>query len=177
MSQLKVNSIIPVGGLSGSANGGIIQVVTTFFKDAASFNVGNGATDNITGLSASITPSSSSNKVLIIYSISYDISVNSSKGGFRIKRGSTTIGQPDAAGNRYLVNSGYFAPANQDQSLMINTNSFLDSPATTSATTYQMCMHGGGATQNIFINRSISDSNESDDPRGTSSLVLMEVSV
>ena len=69
------------------------------------------------------------------------------------------------------------APANQDQSLMINTNSFLDSPATTSATTYQMCMHGGGATQNIFINRSISDSNESDDPRGTSSLVLMEVSV
>ena len=60
---------------------------------------------------------------------------------------------------------------------MINTNSFLDSPATTSATTYQMCMHGGGATQNIFINRSITDGDESDDPRETSSLVLMEVSV
>jgi|TARA_R100000149_G_scaffold2125_1_gene677 hypothetical protein len=177
MSQLKVNSIVPASGLPAGANGGIIQVVSTVLTSAASFNVGNGATDNITGLSASITPSSSSNKVLIIYCISYDISVNNGKGGFRIKRGSTTIGQPDSAGSRYLVNSGYNAPASQDQTLMMCSNTFLDSPATTSATTYQMCMHGGGTTQNIFINRAISDGNETDDPRATSSLVLMEVSV
>ena len=177
MSQLKVNSIVPVGGLPSGANGGIIQVVSTVLTSAASFNVGNGATDNITGLSATITPSSSSNKVLIIYGIQYDVSVNNGKGGFRIKRGSTVIGNGDSAGNRYLVNSGFSSNNNEDQSMMSCSNSFLDSPATTSATTYQMCMLGGGTTLDIFINRARSDGNETDDPRAASSLILMEVSV
>ena len=177
MSQLKVNSIVPVGGLPSGANGGIIQVVSTVLTSAASFNVGNAATDNITGLSASITPSSNSNKILIMYHINYDITNVSAKGGFRIKRGSTVIGNADSAGNRYLVNSGYGSNNNEDQALMMCSNNFLDSPATTSATTYQMCMHGGGTTQDIFINRARSDGDESDDPRATSSLILMEVSV
>jgi|TARA_R100000278_G_scaffold11190_4_gene12544 hypothetical protein len=162
---------------SAMSAGSIIQVVSTVLTSAASFNVGNGATDNITGLSASITPSSSSNKILIMYSISYDISNISAKGGFRIKRGSTVIGNGDSAGNRYLVNCGYSSNNNEDQALMSCSNNFVDSPSTTSATTYQMCMHGGGTTQDIFINRARSDGNESDDPRAASSLILMEVSV
>ena len=178
MSQLKVNSIVPSGGLPSGANGGIIQVVSTVLTSAASFNVGNGATDNLTGLSASITPSSSSNKILIIYHIQYDTSASNGKGGFRIKRGSTFIGDADSDGaNRYECNAGFSANADQDQSMMCSSNSFLDSPSTTSATTYQMCMLGGGTTLDVFINRSRFDGNDIDDPRVTSSLILMEVSV
>jgi hypothetical protein len=36
MSQLKVNSIIPVGGLSGGATGGIIQSKSTIKTDVMS---------------------------------------------------------------------------------------------------------------------------------------------
>ena len=38
MSQLKVNSIVPAGGLPSGSNGGIIQVKQTLKTDAFSMN-------------------------------------------------------------------------------------------------------------------------------------------
>ena len=174
-SELRVDKIVPTGGVPTGGGGGIIQIKQGIITAPVSTGTSGSFTD--TGLSATITPSSSSNKVLIIYGIQYDVSVNNGKGGFRIKRGSTVIGNGDSAGNRYLVNSGFSSNNNEDQSMMSCSNSFLDSPATTSATTYQMCMLGGGTTLDIFINRARSDGNETDDPRAASSLILMEVSV
>ena len=70
MSQLKVNSIVPVGGLPSGSNGGIIQVKQTIKKDVftTSQYVGSGYTD-LTGLSVAITPSSNSNKILVVTQI------------------------------------------------------------------------------------------------------------
>ena len=70
MSQLKVNSIVPAGGLLSGSNGGIIQVKQTIKKDVFTFTqtVANGYTD-LTGLSVTITPSSSSNKILVVSTI------------------------------------------------------------------------------------------------------------
>ena len=70
MSQLKVNSIIPVGGVASSGGdaigGGIIQVVSTTKTDTASqASVAAGAQWSITAFKATITPSSASNKLLI----------------------------------------------------------------------------------------------------------------
>ena len=56
MSQLKVNSIVPAGGLPSGSNGGIIQVKQTLKTDAFSMN-SNSFTD-VTGMSVVITPSS-----------------------------------------------------------------------------------------------------------------------
>ena len=81
MSQLKVNSIVPAGGLPSGSNGGIIQVVTTHLSSAATFIVGNGATDNITGLSASITPSSSSSKVFVTGYLSWRFEMSQNGAG------------------------------------------------------------------------------------------------
>ena len=65
MSQLRTNSIVPVGGIpAGASGGGIIQVVQTVKTDDAS-TTSNSYTD-ITGLSVTITPRSTSNKILII---------------------------------------------------------------------------------------------------------------
>ena len=63
MSQLKVNSIVPVGGLPSGANGGIIQTIQTVKTDT--FSTNNSGFTDVTGLSATITPSSNSNKVLV----------------------------------------------------------------------------------------------------------------
>ena len=65
MSQLKVNSIIPVGGVPTGGGGGITQVKQTVKKDvfSASLATGNVSAD-ITGLSVTITPTSSTNKIL-----------------------------------------------------------------------------------------------------------------
>ena len=54
--------------------------------------------------------------------------------------------------------------------------SYLDSPSTTSATTYKIQGFIGGSTQ--YVNRSIRDNDAAGyDPRSTSSLTLMEVLV
>ena len=68
MSQIKVNSIVPVGGLSSGFNGGIIQMKQVYKTDAFSMNTNN-MTD-LTGMTVTITPSSSSNKILIVTNLS-----------------------------------------------------------------------------------------------------------
>lgn len=84
-----------------------------------------------TGLTASITPSSSSNKVLIIVDAQGQFPANTGFGN-AIIRGSTAIFQT----NNY---SNY-----DSQSTQTNTRAsycYLDSPSTTSATTYKLQVH------------------------------------
>ena len=64
MSQLKVNSIVPVAGAPTGGGGGIIQVKQTLKNDTASSSTTTSFTD-ISGLSVSITPTSSSSKILL----------------------------------------------------------------------------------------------------------------
>ena len=71
MSQLKVNSIIPVGGVATGQGGGIIQVVQTVKSDAFSHTDLAKNTQTATVLSRSITPSSNSNKSFHPTNLSY----------------------------------------------------------------------------------------------------------
>ena len=173
MSELRTNRIIPRDGLPSGSAGGIIQVKSATKTDTYSKPSGTSFLD-VPGLSVSITPTRSDSKILVMYDLCWGIA--DGHGSMRLMRDSTPIKIGDSAGNRYLVNSGFSSNNNEDQSMMSCSNSFLDSPATTSATTYQMCMLCGGTTLDIFINRARSDGNETDDPRAASSLILMEVS-
>ena len=66
MSQLKVNSIIPVAGLLSGANGGCIQTVQTAKADVTSQSgTSSGTFFDISGMSATITPQSTSNKIMV----------------------------------------------------------------------------------------------------------------
>ena len=65
MSQLKVNSIVPAGGLPSGSNGGIIQVKQALVNTTVSASCGSASTfTDISGMEVTITPSSSSNKIL-----------------------------------------------------------------------------------------------------------------
>ena len=161
MSQLKVNSIIPAGGLPSGSNGGIIQVKQTIKKDVFTFTntVSSGYTD-LTGLSVAITPSSNSNKILVVSNV-YNGASNNAVVFFRLLRGSTFIEQPSgtsSGGANYNAHAfSYYDNTYQDST----TWSILDSPATTSETTYkiQTCVTGntgcinayaGGSQNNYF---------------------------
>ena len=168
MSQIKVNSIVPVGGLPSGSNGGIIQVVQAVKDDT--FSTNSTSFTDLTGLSASITPSSSSNKILVearIY-LSLGTGSGSSTAKFNFVRGSTNIGQPAGSTTHegtMLVwsNSAYMKPY---------TMNFLDSPATTSATTYKVQVGRDNTAATIHINRYYS----SDSYHAISTLTLYEVS-
>ena len=71
MSQLKVNSIVPSGGLTSGANGGIVQMVTSHMKTRQSISAS--TSFQATGLSATITPSSNNSKILIVVNGIYNV--------------------------------------------------------------------------------------------------------
>jgi len=167
MSQIKVNSIVPAAGLPSGSNGGIIQVVQAVKDDTFSHN--STTFTDITGLSATITPSSSSSKIFCDARIYFSIGTGS--GSTTIKcnfvRGSTTIGQPSGSTTHEATMMSW-----TNDPYMLNTNmNFLDSPATTSATTYKVQVAGDQTAATIYVNRYYN----SDTYHAISTLTLYEV--
>ena len=168
MSQIKVNSIVPAGGLVSGSNGGIIQVVQTVKTDT--FSKQSTAFADITGLSATITPSSSSNKILVearIY-LSAGNSAGTSAAKLNFVRGSTNIGQPSSGSSNHEATFYSWGSNNYMEPHSMN---FLDSPATTSATTYKIQIGADGSAATLYVNRYYSNNNY----LGISTLTLMEV--
>ena len=175
MSQIKVNSIVPVGGLPSGASGGIIQTVQTVKTDVFSSTNGRTFTD-VTGLTVTITPSSNSSKILIIPALQLT-SRSGQRHGYRLVRGSTVIGVADAADDRiqYTQQEGNVTT---DANIASHTFLLLDSPATTSATTYKVQIRNESTSSAypIYINRSHDDSNNATYGRSASSITAFEVS-
>ena len=154
-SQLRVDKILPVDGAPTNGGGGIIQVIQTIKKDQfeTSTTVGSGYAD-ITGLSATITPKFSTSKIMVEAHI-YN-SNNNEVNFFRVLRGSTFIEQPSgtsSGGANYNAHGfSYFDHQYQDTCVI----KILDSPATTSATTYkiQTACTSNVVTINQFFNTS-----------------------
>ena len=154
-SKLRVDSILPVDGAPTSGGGGIVQVIQTIKKDQfeTSQSVGSGYAD-ITGLSATITPKFSTSKIMVEAHI-YN-SNNNAVNFFRVLRGSTFIEQPSgtsSGGANYNAHGfSYFDHQFQDTCVI----KILDSPATTSATTYkiQTACTSNVVTINQFFNTS-----------------------
>jgi hypothetical protein len=185
MSILKVNTIQDKGGNTiissdGSGTftpngfGKIGQVLQAYKTDA--FTTTSSGLNDITGLSVSITPSSTSSKVLVTSFVS-GFSHSGRGGGFRLVRDSTSIGLADSAGSRTLSSfSGhlYTGDASGTEQMHFNAQAmYLDSPSTTSATTYKVQYNGTGA--NLYINRQETDTDNNDYTRCVSHITVMEV--
>ena len=102
---------------------------------------------DVTDLSLSITPSSASSKVYVISQVSFG-SPTGSAVSFRLMRDSTAIAIGDQEGsNRYR--SSWTGYTGYGQSGII---SYLDSPATTSATTYKIQFRCSDSGQTVYVN-------------------------
>ena len=170
MSELRTNRIVPRDGLPSGSAGGIIQVKQVIKKDqfTTASTVSSGGYVDLTGLSVDITPTRSDSKILVEAHI-YN-SNNNAVNFFRILRGSTFIEQPSgtssSGANWNAHGFSYFDHSFQDTTVM----KILDSPATTSATTYkvQCACTGTQLTINKFYNTS--------NYYGISTLTVYEVS-
>lgn len=119
---------------AGLPSGSVLQVVSNF--TTADFNTASGSFVS-TGLSASITPSSTSSKVFVIVSLpSWYIAANFAFA--TVFRGSTNIGNSDY-GLMMINNTASYAPS---------TTQVMDSPSSTSSLTYTVHVRttGGSAT-------------------------------
>jgi hypothetical protein len=151
----------------------ILQVASVTKTDT--FTTGSATYTDLTGLTLTITPSSTTSKILVTYSVQASGQTGTNMGGIQILRGATAIGNADAASNRSVANT--VIPELGAAVFGQVTNTFLDSPATTSATTYKLQIRtfGAGGTS-IFVNRTATDTDLAAFGRGTSTLTVMEIS-
>ena len=138
MSQLKVNSIVPVGGLPSGSNGGIIQIKQLYKNDAVSATGSSESSfADISGMSLAITPSSNSNKILVCYCVKLSCSTSGRNNCMRLLRGSTVIGG-GTGGTTTDAIEHFRQPESNGNMIYTGSYEFLDSPATTSETTYKL---------------------------------------
>ena len=159
MSELRTNRIVPRDGLpSGAIGGGIIQMVqgqvTSFFDTSSSSYVD-------TGLSASITPSLSSSKILVNMALGvYGGSSDTLRVNAQILRGSTQV---------WYTRDLYFRSGSTFKAVQ-SAIQFIDSPATTSSITYKLQVKcesvSGGSTFELYA----------DSTNYNNRVILMEVS-
>jgi hypothetical protein len=172
-----VTGTLPSGNLPA---GSILQVVTTTKSDTFQATLSGGNFSDITGLSASITPATTSSKIFVTCSINYgNFGSSTYPSVFRLYRDSTLINTGTAEGNRLASST---APMQQGQNADKNrgmhaTINFLDSPSTTSATTYKINggMLQGSGTLMVNTSGTSFDVNETYITRSASTITLMEI--
>jgi hypothetical protein len=157
----------------GGGAAGILQVVSTAKTDA--FTTNSNTFTTVTGMTASITPSSATSKILVMVQLAYSLADGIGYGHFKVTGGNTSAYVGDASGNNISAVFGGLGGTGDSVSLMSSSIVYLDSPATTSSTTYQVECRIAVAGS-VFVNRpsSIVDDN-ANRTRGASSITLMEV--
>ena len=147
----------------------VVQVKSTLKSDT--FSTASTSFVDVTGLSISITPTSATNKILVMVTAN----LSSDGSGFavfaRLMRDSTAIAIADTAGSRTSATFGAYPLGGFIQPCSME---FLDSPATTSATTYklQVLVNASGTG---YLNRTQGDSNAVSTLRTASTITVMEV--
>ena len=142
--------------------GSILQVKSTFKNDT--FTSSSTSFVDITGLSVAITPSSTASKILVTVSF-----LSGATGGnsprFNLVRNSTNIAQPSGGSTPSTLHLNT-TTNNQPR---VGSIVFLDSPSTTSATTYKL---QGRTDGNSFV---INRRGDNADSTSISSITVMEV--
>jgi hypothetical protein len=162
------------GALSFAAAGGgkILQVVQTILT--ATFSTTSTTYTDVTGLTVSITPANSSNKILVSADVHFEIgTTNTVFAAFRGMRDSTALAVGDAASSRivHAMGSGNY----DNQSLSHTGMMWLDSPSSTSSIAYHIETKGYGGGQTVYVNRSYTDADNTSFGRAISQITVMEV--
>jgi hypothetical protein len=179
MSTIKTNAIQTVAGKPIlNSTGSILQVVQSIKTDRQVIS-GSSAYVDISGLSATITPSSSSNKILIMLTITG----SSADTGIKLQclRGATILtGMYGDAGGGSSTRSigGHFWGGGSGGNSNAGANltmMYLDSPTTTSATTYKI-QGGTNSATAAYVNTTYDSAAVYYELRTASHITLFEVS-
>ncbi len=149
--------------------GAILQVVSVAKTDT--FTTTSGTFADLTGMSASITPSSASSKVLVFVNLASGVTINAAL-FYKLVRGSTDIFIGDTEGSRSRITKSSYTGASGETT---EAWQFLDSPATTSSTTYKVQIRSSVNGQTVAVNRPVGDADSAAISRTASSITLMEV--
>jgi hypothetical protein len=117
-----------------NSGGKVIQVAQTFFP--STFSTTSSSFTDVTGLSLAITPQFNTSKLLVFVNLYGSNSVNTGATLFSLNRNGSSVGGGTASGSRPSAIGMGSIPYNSQ--VYCTSISYLDSPATTSAVTYQV---------------------------------------
>jgi hypothetical protein len=157
--------------LTGVSAGKVLQVQQAVKTDT--FTTSSSMVD-ITGLTVNITPSSASNKILVLSTVNGSQDVGVTRGYMILYRDSTAIFVGTSTGSRFGGSGSFWSGADSVASASVGTT-FLDTPNTTSQITYKWQGGNKGNAGNFFINRTDSDSNDATQIRMASSITCLEI--
>jgi len=162
---------------SNTSTGKILQVVQTVKTDTASITSSSTNTFvDLTGLTVAITPSSASSKVLV--TVSASVTQSTGMLHMMLVRDTTNIVVGDTAGSRLssTMSSRFDSAPYTYNNNITAAYSFLDSPSTTSATTYKLQgTLGSTYSGTIYVNRTPNSGDLNYAARTTSTITVMEV--
>ena len=165
--------------LAGS--GGVLQVVQTVKTDT--FTTTSTSYTNVTGLSVTITPSSTSSRILIL---AYLTCTNTGQNGSYLlvtRDGATISGSLSSAGTlngtgvAVKSSAGFINQNGSTYTVVPLTLEYLDSPATTASVTYQVQTRTG-STNAVLVNyqgTNTTNNNNADFGYYISSITAMEI--
>lgn len=160
--------VFPSGTQTGPTK--VLQVIQAQYTAAAVQSSGsNDVWYDLSGLSANITPSNSSNKILIMAHVSGYVNWDS---GIRIQRDSTQVGIGDISASRTRCTVEY-PQSNRSNEQGVHSFQWLDTANTTSQINYKLQFNWRG--NSVYLNRSPVDDNNTNDHRAVSTLTLMEI--
>jgi len=162
-----------VDAVAAAGGGKILQVVSTNKTDT--FTTTSDSFTTVTGLNASITPSSTSSKILVMAQIAHGMTNGNAFGSAKVTRGGTDVYVAGSGTGQVLAVYGGFVDVNLRGILLSNPITFLDSPSSTSSLTYQVEVRRNGNVGAVHINRTQEDGSNISNTRGASSITLMEV--
>ena len=160
------------GNASWVAGGKILQVLQATKTDTQSSTTNDFV--DVTGLSIAITPAATSSKILVFANVLCIGTVAGTAAFSRVVRDSTAIAIADADGSRTRASAMGYAPDTGD--VRHHSTVWLDSPSTTSATTYKVQFMMASAGSTAYINRFAATTDSAAYGRGVSSITVMEVS-
>ena len=162
-------------------NGSFLQVVSTTKTDTATFS---STTTNtfvdLAGLSVTITPTSASSKILVFFTVNVTRSSSATQ-HVRLMRDTTAIAIGDQAGSNRLRDTVITRDSPDGDTpyeyWIGNLNgSYLDSPSTTSATTYKLQgTLGASYSGTFYINQCNADGDNDYSGRPVSTITVMEI--
>jgi hypothetical protein len=150
--------------IDSSLSKAIVQVVQTY--STTTFSTTSTSYVDVTDLTATITPQDNSNKILVIVNLAMGGTTGAAQGLAKLLRGATDIA--GGTGTHFaFLEKGITGTTN---AIFQFATTFLDSPATTSATTYKVQIRTDNASFSSTVNR-----NAANTVAVPSSITLLEV--
>ena len=169
---LTMNSGATAPEWAAAAGGGKLLQVQNVFIDTPDTNTTSATYVDVTGMTVDITPSATSSKIMVLCDAKFSRATGNSA-SLRMMRDSTAIGSGEETGSYWFGNMGWDGSMSGSAYMNYSIDvKFLDSPNTTSATTYKVQYQTGGGVA-VYMNRQAAASAST--TRVGSSLTVMEI--